>query len=585
MDTNKISHLGSNPLPSWLPDESLFSLVSRTHRLWGYPLASTTASILFGHAHGGTHHDLPTRLDEFARRTAGLLGDAVSIGASRTMFRYYRTFLPADERGHVLDALRGPTVAHLKLRLGLLTSRFRAHHPLKACESCMREDADRHGSAYWHLAHQFPGVWTCTRHGDLLRESMFKATGVGRFQWHLPELSALQAWDTKQRAALEPRSERIVALSRLITTLVDASREVPIAPGRLTELYRMVLAERGWTTPSGSLRIARIAESFADYAGALRLIPELRALPESAAEAVRQLPRLLRPMRSGTHPIRHFVIIGWLFDGPQPFLDAYQATAKDVLRHAVVADGVQPMSLPASQLDVLRALVANEGLSVTGAAHRLGVDVATAAAWAARCGITPSRRPKRLQAFALRDLITDLRGGLDKALAADRYAVSVSTVTRILRTEPGLQDTWHQVRFQQAQERARAAWRVLLLEHGSLGMKFLRGLDPGSHAWLYRNDRSWLQSQTPARTSNRASKTAQRVQWDQRDEALCHQVETVAEALLAERANRTLKLWELYQRIPELKAKLAALERLPLTRRAIERALRPSKPASEQPLL
>src|SRR3546814_14840989 len=62
--------------------------------------------------------------------------------------------------------MSGASVAHLKFRLGLLTSRFRANHPLKACPACMTKDLDDHQTTYWRLDHQFPGVWHCPVHGE-----------------------------------------------------------------------------------------------------------------------------------------------------------------------------------------------------------------------------------------------------------------------------------------------------------------------------------------------------------------------------------------------------------------------------------
>lgn len=420
MDGSTTSPLGSNALPSWIRDETLFSLASRTHRLWGYPSASTTASILFGHPHGGTHHDLPTRLNVFAQRTAGRLGDGASIGDARTLFAYYRTFLPPDERTQVLDALCGPTVAHLKLRLGLLTSRFRAHHPLKVCESCMREDVQAFGTAYWHLTHQFPGVWVCTRHHELLRESLYKATGVGRFQWHLPEHGVLREWEADHCAAFDQNAGQVIAFAHLISALIEASRYSPLEPAQLTLLYRAKLAERGWVTPAGNLRIDALSESFAHWASALRWIPELHTLSASAGDAAKQLPRLLRPMRSGTHPIWHFVIMAWLYGAPEEILEACRR--RDSVQEPSLGDTDRDREAPrgAPRLDALHGLLIHEGLSLSGAASRLGINVATAAAWAARCGITPSRRPKRLHDDVWRDLVSALSTGMDKAQVAER---------------------------------------------------------------------------------------------------------------------------------------------------------------------
>lgn len=178
--------LGPAPLLEWLPDETLFSQCSRQHEFWGHAHARTTASILFGGKHAGTQHDLPSHLDRFAAVTAERLGSARTIAEERTLLRYYRPFIASADHENAIAAVRSTSVAHLKYRLGLLTSRFRANHPLKACRKCLRSDVMDHGWPYWHLEHQSPGVWFCLAHDELLDECIVKSNGVERFQWVLP---------------------------------------------------------------------------------------------------------------------------------------------------------------------------------------------------------------------------------------------------------------------------------------------------------------------------------------------------------------------------------------------------------------
>jgi len=149
----------STPLLDWLPDETFFSLVSRNHNLWGHAVDWRTSLLLFGSRQAGIHHDLPNGIGVFAERTGNQLGTADEIVRERTLLKYYGRFLSNENEQEAVLALSGNTVAHLKFRLGLLTSRFRANHPLKACTSCMAADVLEHGWAYWHMEHQFPGVW------------------------------------------------------------------------------------------------------------------------------------------------------------------------------------------------------------------------------------------------------------------------------------------------------------------------------------------------------------------------------------------------------------------------------------------
>lgn len=72
------------------------------------------------------------------------------------------------------------------------------------------KDLSEHGWLYWHLPHQFPGVWVCPWHGRPLLTSKLKSTGVERFQWHLPDASSLE--DMALQAEGVPELARLAAL-------------------------------------------------------------------------------------------------------------------------------------------------------------------------------------------------------------------------------------------------------------------------------------------------------------------------------------------------------------------------------------
>lgn len=557
------------PLLSWLPDESLFSFVSRCHHLWGHQAPWRTSEILFGARRAGWQHDLPNRVDEFSRRTHGSLGEADEIVRRHTLLRYYLPFQSEHEASHHVATMRSPSVAHLKFWLGLLTSRFRAHHPLKACVQCMADDRLAHGWAYWHLEHQFPGVWTCTRHRRLLRECDYKSTGVGRFQWFLPEEAELAPAPT-----ISPES-----LNELMSMSVTVGHVIAHAkPGALDRVsiqtaFLCVFRDRGWLTSSGRLRLDAAAAEFVAYSALLRALPEFEALPSSDIEARSQLARMLRPMRTGTHPLRHLVLANWLFRSGDSFLEACVRAGGNVTNRPPDNDtSAQLESASDPRQAQLADLIVEGGLSARAAARELGIDTATAIVWAAKQGIATGRRPKALKDGRYEALLQALQAGIDKAEAARRHEVSIVTVTRVLRSEVGLHEQWQHARFAMARDGARKEWRDLVAACGQLGTKLLRALAPASYMWLYRHDRAWLNSQEiPVRPVGPSPSVA-RIRWDERDTKFRAKVEEATLALVAQGARR-IGLGELCQCIPELKPKLSALDRLPLTRQAIERAL------------
>ncbi len=287
-----------------------------------------------------------------------------------------------------------------------------------------------------------------------------------------------------------------VALKRL-ALIAAAVLNLPvgfrISPEQSAWTYRRRLADLGLLKGRGSFRLPEIGQGYFEHVQPLRRIPELSGLPDSPRAAVSQLAPLLYGSRDGGHPLRHLTAVAWLFGSLDAFLSPYETTSCPLQ--------LPPRSPTQSVLHVARntseqrkqltSLLAN-GMSVSGAATSTGIDVSTAMAWAASCGIESPRRPKKLKSPLRDQLIAALRLGVDKELAASAVDVSVGTVTRILRTEVGLYHEWLDARFLMAQSAARDAWESVRTAHPLLRPKALRMLEPAAYAWLYRHDRSWL---------------------------------------------------------------------------------------------
>lgn len=557
---------GSAPLLDWLPDETLFSLCSRQHSFWGYGHSWNTAKLLFGGRASGTHHDFPNCLDQLLGRVGPVWGPVGEIAESRTLLRFYRPFLSMDEVRNAIAAMRSPSVAHLKMKLGILTSRFRANHPLKSCPICRGQDEAEQGCSYWHLMHQYPGVWACHRHGVPLEESLIKSSGVGRFLWALP------AADKSGHRALVPDDGVLARWQSLaeFTVALANSKQPPgwLYADRIQEAMLAEVRHRGWMTSGYGLRIRFMADDFYEYCRAFKNIREFDGLPQTLTDAERHLGRLLRPLRTGTHPLRLITAAHWLF-GKADSLHAALEGHDDRLKPETEGERGRPEADPSLRQEALTRLVA--GTPPSAVAREMGVDVRTAQAWAAQQGIEVRRRASLLRPDKLADLKTDLESGMEKAECAARSSVSVSTVNRILRTEVGLHSKWQQARNSRARSSARGSWEELREVHGHQGIKFMRAVEPAVYAWLYRNDLAWLRENQPE--TKLKQDNGSRLSWDARDLALKAAVDVAVLAIRESAPGRSLKLWQVYQLVPDLKAKLAKLDRMPLTSKALERAL------------
>jgi hypothetical protein len=437
----------------------------------------------------------------------------------------------------------------------------------------MSKDRQNHGWVTWHLAHQYPGVWFCPHHNTPLMSSRLKSTGVDRFLWCLPANDELTAWDQYTRPM---GADALASLAAFISRLYALKlQDGELSVDAMQAVIRTELLERGWMTAAGQLRLAALSKPYLDHVRPLRVLPELNALAEDEHEVKTQVGRLLRPMRSGTHPLRWLVMANWLFGSAETFLRAVRISAAQRSEEPPFTV-CEPTNLKNThgEVDIRQKIVerARAGESVTSLATEAHVDVTTVMAWVAAAGILVERRPKKLKVDRLEPLLSDLRGGMGRDEAAKRHAISLATVDKILRTEVGLHQVWRTVRLERARTDARSIWSALNDQSPGAGAKLMRFMEPKTYAWLYRNDRAWLVDNSPSRQRDvTPQKTS--VRWDERDLALSQQVQRALDELQQAGGGRRVHLWQVYQAVPELKPKLHVLARLPLTKRALESAV------------
>lgn len=554
-----------------LPGESLFSLCARHHRMWGFASSASTCQALFGGARRGVHHDLPNALGDFANLTHGVYGTAPMLAKHQTLLSFYGPFLKAENLDAAAASMATSSVAHLKFRLGLLTGRFRAHHPLKACDDCMASDVECFGWTYWHIEHQYPGVWSCPRHGRPLRECMFKANGVERFHWRLPRSTDLLAADTSAQFAQESRQK----LANLIVQLVQTKRPAGWLSLDATRLaIRRKLDELGWISEKGNLYTSQAGNRFQAYLWQLAGLPDLAHTQWNHGAVTNWIARISRPPRSGTHPLRWLLVIDWLFESAANFVDAYDEMSAEY----PTLLPVPPTRIGSDEVGTSRqrdkSAVAERlraGASARDVASEFGIDVGTVMAWGAAAGVAPSRRPKTFLAETRAAVISALQTGNSKAHVATTFNVTIQTVTRLLRTEPGLRATWQTAASRKLQLAHRAIWTGLLVEHPGIGRKLHRAMCPATFAWLYRNDREWLTAHSQALANRKVRQSP--VRWDERDRALAELIHVAVRARDAQGKASHIKLWEIVQAVPELRAKLGSLNRLPLTQQALNSAV------------
>ncbi|MCE4554242.1 TnsD family Tn7-like transposition protein [Pelomonas cellulosilytica] len=473
----------------WLPDETLFSWCSRYHHLAVNGLASATCLQLFGGRRRGVAHDFPDAIGALAQRADGL-GPAEQIVHERTLLAFYAPFRGRDLLELATAQLIEGRVGHLKYQLGMLTSGLGAAHPLKACPACMTSDRRQFGVAYWRRAHQLPSSWYCVDHGDPLLVSPLKLDQRARFQWALPGGAGLRPWASAEAADSHRDIGRRMAVVGLGLCGLPAGR---LASSRsIARAFHSGLRRREVLWPSGRVSWLALDPDLRRHAAALNHLPPF-ALQMDALVARSQLGCILSG-RALTHPLRYVAWICMGFDCLDEFVEAYDNPAPIVGK----TSSTQAVSFADEDDRAAAAVLAllDGKESLTSVAHRLDVHPTTVAAWSAKAGLQPARRPKKLVEAHWLSAIAMLSDGRAKADVARQIGVAEVTVTRILRSVPGLQVRWHEVRHEAARAQARRAWLEVAAAAAMLGRAAARRAEPAAFAWLYRNDRVWLQQQS-----------------------------------------------------------------------------------------
>lgn len=546
-------HLLSGEL-HWLPDEICFSLVARYHVATVHRRARDSCLELFGHATAGARHDFTGQLAELSTRAEGALGSGRDIAFEHTLLRFYLPLQTPTFGAHAIDTLQGHDLSKLKSELGLPSSRFRAHHPLKACESCMAADHRRWGVGYWHLQHQSPGAWWCTEHQEPLLQLPLKTNGIERFLLHLPRREEL----FNRPDLAEPKScGHGLEFALLANDLASEPLGRTLPRDALATVYGNELERRFGVARIHAPTANVVIADFQRVMSELRHLPEFSPLPTEFLAAPALLRRLLQP-RSNSHPLWHLVMTYWLF-GSWARLSA-EVDAQTLLIEPAEQAEAQSRSEAGDTDEMLTMRQA--GMSVRAIARSLHIDHKTASSWLAQRGIATPRRAKLLKGDVRRRALTALENGTDKDQVAQEAGVSVGTVTQLLRSEPKLHDRWRAARYEIQQRRAREAWLRALQHAIPNGVKLARSQAAAAYAWLYRNDREWLSVHTSQ--LQRCARNRYAAQWTERDEQACFEVLESIQALPVDLPHRA-RMRSLMRACPTLERYRGSLHELPLT--------------------
>ncbi|MFX1737142.1 TnsD family Tn7-like transposition protein [Paraburkholderia sp. A1RI_3L] len=448
----------STATPPIRDGESLYSWCARFHRLNGGHTAQATSRLLFGHPTCGLRHDIPSRLENFHRKTRGLLGSLDELMHHRTLYGLHAPFLSGNARTEIECHMSLGTTPRALHQSGITQSGRSPGNPLKYCPTCHTEQQGQFGFTWWHIAHQLPSSFVCHLHGEPL--SVFYPPKRAN-AYYLPD--EIAAGHLAPAPKLEPSSLiRLAKLEEWGRFIFDEQKNLRFDEASLFRSYLLQMRVRGWPSYSVSTRIEFVRNEFVAYFGDVLSLFGREFLGNLAGPSGGFLAPLLHRLPRQQHPLKHLLLMSFLFETPKEFVGSYAA--------ALACGDNAEEPLPQSQT----------------AARRRGHL------------IKPGRLPHTIDADLEKQLSAALRAGLSKRRMTDTLKVRPYVVEDYLLTHPDLKETWETARHNNRKELHRRQLVEMLRKHPDLSATAVRRLPGSGFQWLYHHDPEWLQAILPA---------------------------------------------------------------------------------------
>lgn len=306
------------------PDEVLYSVWARLSDSLRYPVKDDVPRELFGTKKAVPVVDLPCHLGFFFKNLP--LGHSYTLDAlidQHTLYLLYAPFLPEDRLRRLREQMisgNGRFIHVLVGKLGNTTNSASSPLWLRYCPTCVEEDRARYGECYWHRLHQILGVEICPKHDTLLEDSAVRTRASNRIS-RSQFVSAERAIGVSaaRKVISSPVNDVLKEVAQAISALLERPH-LPADDNYILRQYQALLAQRGFMTLNGLIRIGAFLNAFADY-----YPTELLSLLQCEIKLTRQtvgtwLTGLIHRSGSVRHPLQHVLLIHFLGSTIESFL-------------------------------------------------------------------------------------------------------------------------------------------------------------------------------------------------------------------------------------------------------------------------
>lgn len=455
--------------PRIYEDETIYSIAARLI------LNDLSASVCSGMTNvlGSRNFQIDSGLPSFLPRLAEATGcETETLLNKHSLFNFYSMFSVSSAREAAKEMLLNGNSSGAFKALGMLANRINDERFLKFCPQCMREWEFAYGDLVWLRDHQLPLVSVCTHH-------RIKLVQVERRRYKLtfPHLSC------------EPQiNESVVDFK-----IADFSRILPtlgsFEPQKLRLTYLQRLAERGLATDK-TIYLSKWRPELREYYSHLLIDERVAQLLTDNRE--HGFPANIFYNKFGSHhPLKHILIICFLFEHVGDFVVSYSAADKNALAEFKLSQPTQQSEIDDGRREKILYAVRKK-MSLRRTMKYANVSAATVRNIASSSGLTLERKEQKLTRDVVRSITLRLLVGYKTQEIAELVGVLVGDVEQILTGQPEIKLLRKRIRFYSRRQTARSVIKSEMACCDRFRVKDAKERCYSDYMWLYKHDREWL---------------------------------------------------------------------------------------------
>lgn len=315
--------------PEPYPDEILYSVFARYHLRSANSSFKDTLQDLFDSKTVIPTIDLPSHIGEVIKKLPhGTKLTASKLINEHTLLPFYAKSLPVDRLLKIEQMMMSDNGDAIHMISGITAGGICKKNNLYYCSCCMKDDVMKFGETYWHRVHQIPGVFICPIHNKFLRPHI--TTDRSRHEYiPLPISFTEEAEEITESKISRKTREYLYMISENLGELLSLKRATLFNSNKwsIKALY-----EKGLVTASNRIRQKDLHEQFLLYYGE----EFLKIMDSDILKDNSWLSNAVRKPRKALHPIRHILLINFLFGN----LDKFQQT--EVSNYSTFGSGPWP---------------------------------------------------------------------------------------------------------------------------------------------------------------------------------------------------------------------------------------------------